>query len=140
VLSIAGADRDAIVGHCRRELPNEACGLLGGTAGRVESVHPVRNVLASPVRFAMDPLEQLRALEAIGRAGRGVVGIYHSHPGGPAGMSETDREEACWPGTSAPNYPEAVHLIVSLRDPLSPVLRAYAPAAGDFVEVPIVIS
>ena len=139
MLSIAGADRDAIVGHCRRELPNEACGLLGGTAGRVESVHPVRNVLASPVRFAMDPLEQLRALEAIGRAGRGVVGIYHSHPGGPAAMSQVDLAAARWPGTAEPSYPGAVQVIVSLRDSLAPVLRGYAPSAGRFVEVPVVI-
>lgn len=139
MLTIAGADLEAVFEHCRRELPNEACGILGGGAGRVESVHPVRNVRASPSRFAMDPLEQFRVLEEISAAGRAVAGIYHSHPGGPAAMSNLDREEACWPGTSLPNYPDAVQLIVSLEDPGQPQVRAYAPAAGAFIEVPLVV-
>jgi len=139
VLTIGGAELEAVVAHCRRELPNEACGLLGGRAGRVESVHPAKNVQASPSRFAMDPLEQLRAMEEIRKAGREIAGIYHSHPGGPAGMSSLDREEACWPGTSLPNFPDAVQVVVSLRDRNAPEVRAFAPAAGSFVEVRVVV-
>lgn len=139
MLTISGADLEAVIAHCRRELPNEACGLLGGRAGRVESVHPVKNVQASPSRFAMDPLEQLRAMDEIGKAGQEIAGIYHSHPGGPATMSGVDREEACWPGTSLPNFPDAVLVVVSLRDRSAPEVRAYAPAAGSFVEVRVVI-
>jgi proteasome lid subunit RPN8/RPN11 len=139
VLTIAGADLEAVVGHCRRELPNEACGILGGRGGRVESVHPVRSARPSPSRFVMDPAAQFAALDELSRAGREVVGIYHSHPGGPAAPSSVDVEQACWPGTTLPNYPGAVQVIVSLQDSAAPVVKGYAPAAGALLEVPIVI-
>lgn len=139
MLTIAGADLAAVIEHCRRELPDEACGILGGRGGRVESVHPVKSVRASPSRYAMDPAEQFRALDDIRRAGRELAGIYHSHPDGPAGMSDVDREQALWPGTSLPSYPEAVQVVVSLQDRLAPQVRGYALAAGSFREVPIVV-
>lgn len=138
-LTMSGAALESIVSHCRRELPNEACGILGGRDGRVESVHPVRNASADPSRFAMDPTEQYRALEAVSRAGRRLTGIYHSHPAGPAVPSTVDVEESCWSGTTEPNYPGAVQVIVSLEDRTAPVVRGYAPTAGLFVEVPVTI-
>lgn len=139
VLTLAGADLEAIVGHCRRELPNEACGLLGGRDGRVESLHPVKSAPPSPSRFTMDPGSQYRALEAIGRAGQELIGIYHSHPGGPASPSSVDVDEAFWPATALPNYPGVFQVIVSLRDRAAPVVKGYLPAAGAFVEARIVI-
>ena len=98
-LTIAAADLATLIEHCRREMPNEACGILGGRAGRVESVHPVPSASPSPARFVMDPAGQFRALDRIARAVQDVVGIYHSHPGGPAVPSRSDREESFWPGT-----------------------------------------
>ena len=128
-----------VVEHCRRELPNEACGILGGREGRIESVHPVTSASPSPSRFAMDPAGQFRALDEISRAGREVVGIYHSHPSGPAAPSSLDLEAACWPGTTVPNYPGAAQVIVSLLNGSAPVVKGYAAHAGAFVEVPIAI-
>lgn len=139
VLTLSGADLETILEHCRRELPNEACGILGGRAGRVQSVHPVTSVRPSPSRFAMDPTGQFRALEELGRSGRDVVGIYHSHPGGPAAPSSVDLEDACWPGTALPNYPGAVQVIVSLQDRAAPLVKGYVPDAGTFIEVPIIV-
>jgi len=137
VLTITAAEFAMIVEHCRRELPSEACGILGGRAGRVESVHPVRSAPPSPSRYVMDPQGQLDALDELRRAGRELVGIYHSHPRGPAAPSNVDLETACWPGTALPNYPGVVQLIVSLQDPAAPVVLGYVPVAGTFVEVPI---
>jgi [CysO sulfur-carrier protein]-S-L-cysteine hydrolase len=77
-----------------REAPLESCGLLAGCNGRAQAIYPVSNVLASPVRFRMAPYEQLQAFEAIENAGLELLGIYHSHPGGPAIPSETDLQEA----------------------------------------------
>jgi [CysO sulfur-carrier protein]-S-L-cysteine hydrolase len=139
VLRVAGADVETIVELCRGELPNEACGILGGKNGRVESVHPVKSTRPSPSRFAMDPTGQIRAMDEGSRAGRELVGIYHSHPGGPAVPSSVDLEEACWPGTTLPNYPGVVQVIVSLQDCAAPVVKGFAPAAGAYVEVRIVI-
>ncbi len=138
-LTMAGDVLAAILEHCRRELPNEACGILGGRAGRVESVHPVQSAHPSPSRFAMEPTAQFLAMDEVSRAGRELVGIYHSHPGGPAVPSTTDLQEACWPGTTLPNYPEAIQVIVSLLERAAPVVRGYAADRGMFVEVPIII-
>lgn len=138
-LKLAAGDLETIVEHCRRELPNEACGILGGRQGRVESVHAVKNARPSPSRFLMDPAGQYRALDQVCRAGREVVGIYHSHPGAPAVPSLADREESFWPGTLLPNFPGAVQVIVSLQDSDRPVVKGYVPAAGSLIAVPIVV-
>ena len=130
---------ETIIEHCRRELPNEACGILGGRAGGVQSVHPVNNARPSPSRFAMDATAQFRAMDEIDLAGGALVGIYHSHPGGPAVPSSVDLEEARWPGTTLPSYPGVVQVIVSLQEPDAPVVKGYAPAAGRFIEVPVII-
>lgn len=139
-LRMDGAALGIVVEHCRRELPNEACGILGGRDGRIESVHPVISVNPSPSRFAMDPAGQFRALDEISRSGHEVVGIYHSHPGGPAAPSSVDLEAACWPGTMVPNYPGAIQLIVSLQHADDPVVKGYATTAGAFVEVPVILN
>ena len=138
-LMIAELDLEAMVAHCRRELPNEACGILGGRNGRVESVHPVENSPPSPTRYCMDPQGQFRVLDALSRAGREVVGIYHSHPNGPAAPSRVDLEGALLAGTALPTYPGTVQVIVSLRDRAAPLVKGYAPDAGGGIEVPIVI-
>ena len=92
-------------------VPEEACGLL---AGRIEAevysalaVFPITNVLHSPVRYRMDPTEQLAAFDEIDARGWELVAIYHSHPTGPEGPSATDIGEAY--------YPEVVYLIWSLN-------------------------
>jgi len=136
---IAPAALETVISHCRRELPHEACGILGGRDGRVESVHPVQSTPPGRTRFAMDPAAQLCAMDNIQREGRVMVGIYHSHPEGPAVPSRVDLEQACWPGTTSPNYPEAVQVIVSLQDRDAPVVKGYTLAAGAYVEVPIVV-
>jgi proteasome lid subunit RPN8/RPN11 len=72
----------------------EACGaLLGGIDQegnwRVEEAVPLRNTYASPVYFEFDPADLLALdLEQPGR----MIGVYHSHPAGPALASSTDRQ------------------------------------------------
>jgi proteasome lid subunit RPN8/RPN11 len=87
--------------------PHEACGLLAGQMEgdvyRAVQVIPTTNVLHSPVRYRIDPYEQLAAFEQMEADGLELVGIYHSHPQGPPVPSATDRAEAF--------YPEAVYLI-----------------------------
>jgi proteasome lid subunit RPN8/RPN11 len=140
VLAICAADLEAVVAHCRAGLPHEACGLLGGRAGAVESVHPVRNARPGRCSFAMEPGDQLRAMERIREAGGEIVALFHSHPEGPAAPSRFDLEDSCWPGTAEPGYPGVLHVIVSLRDPGAPEVKAYALVGGAFSEVPIVVS
>jgi len=84
--------------------PLEACGLLAGINGQVRNVLPVRNQAQSPVRFVMDPYEQLQAFEWIDSQGLELIGIFHSHPAGPEAVSATDIREAAY---------EVVHVILS---------------------------
>ena len=92
--------------HVESQAPLEACGLLAGRRDSVERVLPIANHAASPRRFRMDPVEQLRALEWIESAGLDLLAIFHSHPAGPEGLSPVDIEEAAYP---------VVHLVWSRR-------------------------
>jgi proteasome lid subunit RPN8/RPN11 len=78
-------------------LPEESCGLLGGMGEQVCLVVPVTNELHSPIRFRMDPQEQLNAFLRFEAAGIELIGIYHSHPRGPAVPSPTDVAEFAYP-------------------------------------------
>ena len=85
-------------------LPLEACGLLAGTDNRVEKVMGVRNQEQRPVRFVMDPREQLKAFDWIESSGLDLLGIFHSHPAGPEIVSVTDIAEVAY---------EVIHIIWS---------------------------
>ena len=93
-----------ITEYVDRHAPLEACGLLAGSEDRVEKVLFVQNQAQSPVRFVMEPYEQLRAFEWIEANGLDLLGIFHSHPAGPETVSITDIAEAAY---------EVVHVICS---------------------------
>jgi proteasome lid subunit RPN8/RPN11 len=88
----------AMEAEAKRLAPEEACGLLAGKGRQVEAVIPVTNVEHSPMRFRMEPGEQVRALLWIEDHGLELVGIYHSHPDGPGEPSPTDLAEYAYPG------------------------------------------
>ena len=92
--------------HVASLAPIEACGMLAGKGDRVEAILLVRNAEQSPVRFRMDPLEQLNAFEWINAKGLDLLGIFHSHPSGPATVSRTDIADATY---------EVVHVIWSRK-------------------------
>ena len=104
-LRISSVLLEQMVQHVMQLVPEEACGLLAGADREVLKVYPVTNILHSPVRYRMDPAEQLKVFMEIDQSGWELVGIYHSHPGGPDHPSITDLREAY--------YPEAVFLILS---------------------------
>lgn len=93
--------------HVHQQIPLEACGLLAGTNDRVEKIIPVRNQAQSPVRFVMDPHEQLKAFDWIESSGRHLLGIFHSHPAGPESLSHTDIAEAAY---------EVIHIVWSRKE------------------------
>ena len=82
--------------HVDSSLPLEACGLLTGAGDTVQEVLPVRNGASSPVRFRMDPVEQLRAFSWMESRGLDLLGIFHSHPAGPEVPSPTDIAESAY--------------------------------------------
>lgn len=83
----------------------EACGLVAGVDQTSCVVFPVANALHSPVRYQMDPKQQLQVLLKIEEEDWQLLAIYHSHLGGPLSPSSIDVAEA--------NYPGVVHLIWS---------------------------
>jgi proteasome lid subunit RPN8/RPN11 len=84
--------------HITACLPEEACGMIGGAHGEARLIIPVTNSLHSPVRFRMDPSEQLQAFLRFEAEELDLLAIFHSHPAGPAAPSETDRAEHAYPG------------------------------------------
>ena len=121
----AAAWRD-LVAHCRREAPNEACGVLGGRlfAGGQRAVLsvPVVNVLADPRRYRMDPRGLMAAFDRIEDAGLEDVAYFHSHPASAPSPSKTDIAEA--------RIGTVRMLIVSLKDPHNPSAGFYLLGDG----------
>ena len=110
-VSVSGEIRDGIVDHARREVPNEACGIIVGDRAAVDGGRalrwvPLRNQLASPYRYAIDPDDLLRLTIGTDDADEVFWAIVHSHVASPARPSPTDVREA--------HYPEALYLLVSL--------------------------
>ncbi len=113
---------DAMVAHVRQALPREGCGLLAGPPPRVAQVWPVTNRAPGEDRFIMDPAEVVAAFYAIMSAGWALLGVYHSHPHGPAWPSTSDVQRA--------TYPDVAQIIVSLAEAEQPIIRAFAIRAG----------
>jgi proteasome lid subunit RPN8/RPN11 len=84
--------------HVQSCLPEEACGILGGNGELVKRVLPVTNELHSPVRFRMEPQGQFKAFMRLEEDGLDMLAYYHSHPTGPAHLSETDFAQFSYPG------------------------------------------
>jgi [CysO sulfur-carrier protein]-S-L-cysteine hydrolase len=98
-LHLTQAQIEQIIQHLEDCLPEEGCGMVGGRDGKAEVIFPVTNELHSPVRFRMDPLEQLEKMIWIEDHGLDLQAIFHSHPVGPETPSETDIAEFYYPGT-----------------------------------------
>jgi [CysO sulfur-carrier protein]-S-L-cysteine hydrolase len=121
-----------LLAHASAELPNEACGLLSGSAedGIATTFHPARNAEASPLRYNVHPDDLVRITFAIEDAGEDLVAIFHSHTRSPAVPSATDLRTAM--------YPDAIYLLASLADPHAlpaAALRAWRIRAGQASEV-----
>jgi [CysO sulfur-carrier protein]-S-L-cysteine hydrolase len=117
-VQIAQSLIDEMIAHAREDLPNECCGLIGGNDDQALVVHRVRNEAESPLRYRMHGQDEYDARKAIAEAGEEVMAAYHSHTKTPAYPSQTDVNEAV-------NWPELLYLIVSLKDPDVPEVKAY---------------
>lgn len=102
--------------HAREDAPDECCGMIAADDGRAVRVHRATNAAASPLRYEIDPQDQLRIQTAIDDAGLELGAIYHSHTRSAPYPSQTDVNLAF--------YPEAVYVIVGVAGP-EPEVRAY---------------
>ncbi|MBL8063352.1 MAG: M67 family metallopeptidase [Anaerolineales bacterium] len=103
-LTLTNEQLQKMIAHVQSHAPLEACGLLAGKGSSVEAVLMIPNQAQSPVRYVMEPVEQLQAFEWIDSNGLDLLGIFHSHPAGPEIVSPTDIAEAAY---------EVVYVILS---------------------------
>lgn len=127
-LSIAQPLLDLMLAHATAVYPEEACGLLAGSAPRIDHLYAVENRLHSPTAFEMDPRQQVQAMLDAEAQGLTLLATYHSHPAGPAYPSASDVARA--------TYPELAHIIIALEEQQRPSVRAFTIVAERIHEIP----
>ena len=79
--------------------PFEACGLLLGSAERIETAVLTRNIHPTPLtHFEIDPAALIAAHKAAHAGVAAIAGYWHSHPTGHAVPSATDQASASGDG------------------------------------------
>jgi [CysO sulfur-carrier protein]-S-L-cysteine hydrolase len=114
---------DDLVAHAREDAPNECCGLVATRDGEAVRVFRARNVHASPLRYEIDPKDQLRAMREIEDEGWELGAIYHSHTRSDPVPSQTDVN-------LAHHWPDPLYMIVGVAGE-DPDVRAWAIRDGD---------
>ena len=100
----------AIVEHARRDAPHECCGFLVGRGARVMFALPMTNRDPRPeTGYQIDPAEHIAVRRILRQMTPSVeiVGVYHSHPRGPATPSPRDIAES--------HYPDWLFVIVGAK-------------------------
>lgn len=124
-----------ILTYSLKQLPNEACGLLGGRLEGdkkiVEKVYLLTNIDNSPEHFSMEPKEQFMAVKDMRKNGWELLGNFHSHPESPARPSEEDKRLAF--------DTEASYLILSLLDQENAVLKSFKILKDEVSEQKLII-
>jgi proteasome lid subunit RPN8/RPN11 len=119
---------DQVLAHARRDHPDEACGVIAGTAGVATRVIEMENAERSPTFYRFDSQEQLRVWRSMDDADEEPFVIYHSHTATEAHPSRTDISLASEPG--------AHYLLVSTRSEADEV-RSFRIVDGSVTEEPV---
>ena len=84
----------SILEYAKKELPNEACGLIAGNEvgdiRTIEKVYMLTNIDKSSEHFSLSTQEQLEAVKDIRANGLKLLGNWHSHPSSPSRPSDED--------------------------------------------------
>ena len=129
MIRLLKTDYEKIVAHAEKELPNEACGLIGGTINgdskKIKKVYLLTNIDHSNEHFSLDPKEQLAAIKDMRQNGLVPLGNWHSHPESPSRPSDEDKRLAY--------DSKASYMILSFMDRQNPVLNSFK-ITGDTAE------
>lgn len=121
MIKLSESDYEKILAHAESELPNEACGLIGGVFENgvkvIKKVYLLTNTDQSNEHFSMDPREQLSAIKDMRANGLVPLGNWHSHPESPSRPSDEDKRLAY--------DSKASYMILSLMDRENPVLNSF---------------
>jgi [CysO sulfur-carrier protein]-S-L-cysteine hydrolase len=118
---------DDMVAHARQEAPNECCGIVAAADGHAVRVYRARNLQASPVKYEVDPRDQIRIQNEIDDNGWDLGAIYHSHTRTEPYPSQTDIN-------LARNWPDPIYVIVGLAGDEADV-RGFRIVEGDVSDV-----
>jgi proteasome lid subunit RPN8/RPN11 len=127
-LKIARSMVGEIVAQARAEAPNECCGIVGSRDGRAVRLFKARNARASPLAYDIDGRDLQRIYDELDRDDLQVGVIYHSHTRSDPVPSQTDINLA------SPFLPDAVYLIVGVKDADRDDLRAWHIRDGRYTE------
>ena len=102
-IKISGYHINAIEKAARDAYPIECCGLVIGRKDDafgfiIDELAPTQNMAAEVDRFEIDPTIYIRLQRDLRRGPNGIIGVYHSHPGGIAKPSDRDVAGAVMPG------------------------------------------
>jgi proteasome lid subunit RPN8/RPN11 len=117
---------DEMVAHAREEAPNECCGLVASSNGDAVRVYRAANAEHSPVKYVVDPRDQIRIQNDIDRNGWDLGAIYHSHTRTEPFPSQTDVN-------LARNWPDPIYVIVGVAGDHADV-RAFRIVDGTVTE------
>ena len=133
MLTISRKLYDQIVAHARADHPDEACGVLAGSAGsdRPERFIAMLNAARSPTFYEFDSTEQFRVWREMDDNEEEPVVIYHSHTATEAYPSRTDISYA--------SEPQAHYVLVSTRDEDATEFRSYRIGDGAVTEEPVTV-
>lgn len=122
MITLTQNEYEKLLAHARACLPEEACGLIGGTIDEdgkkhIEKVYLLENTDHSSEHFTLCPQDQLAAVKDMRSNGWVPLGNWHSHPESPSRPSEEDKRLAY---DSSASY-----LILSLLYRDSPLLNSF---------------
>jgi [CysO sulfur-carrier protein]-S-L-cysteine hydrolase len=117
---------DEMVAHAREESPNECCGLVASSNGDAQRVYRAANAERSPVKYVVDPRDQIRIQNEIDDHGWELGAIYHSHTRTEPFPSQTDIN-------LARNWPDPLYVIVGVAGE-APDVRAFRIVDGQVTE------
>ena len=146
MFTLSQANLAALQAHACEVYPDECCGMIIVRNGREEVVR-VTNMQND--LHAQDP-EQFQRTAAtaytMGREAAAILlaaergelelrAIYHSHPEHDAYFSAEDKKQA-FGGWDEPNYPDAVQIVLSVRQRTVVAVKAFAwdAAVRDYVD------
>ena len=112
MIQLNKSDFEKMLAHARKELPDEACGLIAGEINGTDKIVKKVYLLTN-----IDPKEQLAAVKDMRANGLVPLGNWHSHPESPSRPSEEDKRLAY--------DSKASYMILSLMDRENPVLNSF---------------
>ena len=136
MIKLSKSDYEKILKYAESELPDEACGLIGGEITEsgdkiIKKVYLLTNTDHSNEHFSMDPKEQFESIKDMRVNDFVPLGNWHSHPESPSRPSEEDKRLAY--------DSKASYMILSLVDRENPVLNSFKIKGSDAEKEELVI-